>query len=680
MSSPTTESNNTMGGYADLPPEQRPGYVPPIQFAAPLTAQPSEWNYTARVPQQGVPQPPRNFAGPGGPLAFTKLTGGLSYTSKPVVETRPPVNYTQMPQQHQQPRQPPPRPDQIPMHSPPMQSPPIQHLPYPQEHHLFPQGPPPPPPGPPPNSSSQPFPQMRPQDYPPPPPQNSIYNRANIKEVVPGGASMPPPPNDMRGHRLSVNGPRPDMQGLGNRMDRLSVSGNEHRPSFSHRGSGSGPGLPPPSPLLEAYHGTYQSISPMPSPLMMPRFEDDDLDDLPPLDHRRTSASTSGAYVRRRRTSSSASASNRPVLGRKTSASAQSKKRVTLYDAEADARDIAEALSRSSPDYSVLIEILPTLSHDQLMELRQEYKRVCKIQGRGINIAKHIKLKTSGNLCKIAYVVALGRWESESYWANFWYQSNSARRELLIESLMGRTNQDIREIKASFKDKRYSDSLTKCMSQELKADKFRHAILLALEERRQEETDAWPIEYRNRDVDALYEALKRREGGESAMLEICITRSDGHLRECLRTYERKYQGNFAKDALRKSHNLVGEVIAHILNGVINRPARDALLLHHALTDLAPPAEPTPRSSGASLGLGAVGGSGSGSSGTKHDRKDRAELLISRLVRLHWDRGHMMRVKEEYREKYRHYLEEDIEDYVRAGDFQDFCLNLCEGSR
>jgi hypothetical protein len=37
---------------------------------------------------------------------------------------------------------------------------------------------------------------------------------------------------------------------------------------------------------------------------------------------------------------------------------------------------------------------------------------------------------------------------------------------------------------------------------------------------------------------------------------VVIMRSDVHLREVLRTYERKYQGNFARDALRKSNNLV----------------------------------------------------------------------------------------------------------------------------
>jgi hypothetical protein len=164
--------------------------------------------------------------------------------------------------------------------------------------------------------------------------------------------------------------------------------------------------------------------------------------------------------------------------------------------------------------------------------LRSEYKRHCKVQGRGINIAKHIKLKTSGNFGKIAYVTALGRYEGEGYWANFWYQSHSARRELLIEALMG------------------------CMDKELKADKFRKAVLMALEAERQEDSDVWPIEYRNRDADQLYRALKTREGGESTMLGIVISRSDLHLRDVLRTYERKYQGSFARDALRKSNNLV----------------------------------------------------------------------------------------------------------------------------
>jgi len=306
-----------------------------------------------------------------------------------------------------------------------------------------------------------------------------------------------------------------------------------------------------------------------------------------------------------------------------------------------------------------------------MLELRAEYKRHCKVQGRGINIAKHIKLKTSGSFGKIAYVTALGKYESEGYWANYWYQSNSARRELLIEALMGRQNHEIREIKDSFKDKRYGDSLTRCMDKELKADKFRKAVLLALEGQRQEESDIWSTEDRNRDVDTLYRAIRAREGGETAMLNIVVMRSDAHLREVLRAYERQYQGNFARDALKKSNNLVGEVIAHILNGVINRPARDAMLLHHALVDLIEPAV-DPRSSSGRL-------SARETSSSKHERQQRVELLISRLVRLHWDRLHFSRVQTEYDEKYGRVVEEDIEEATK-GDFREFCLAICQAGR
>jgi hypothetical protein len=122
--------------------------------------------------------------------------------------------------------------------------------------------------------------------------------------------------------------------------------------------------------------------------------------------------------------------------------------------------------------------------------------------------------------------------------------------------LMGRTNREILEIKEEFRDKRYGDDLVKCMEKELKMDKFRVAVLMALEGRRQEEQDAYPIEYRNRDVETLHKALTAKQGGESTMLEIIVRRSDAHLKEVLRTYERMYQENFPRAALKKSNNLV----------------------------------------------------------------------------------------------------------------------------
>lgn len=352
---------------------------------------------------------------------------------------------------------------------------------------------------------------------------DSSYERdTRIVEVTPGAIDDR---RDRKGsdvHRTSITRTTSNTlvpAGLGG-MGRLSVSGG--RPDM-HMGGG----LPPPSPLLEAYHGTYQSISPMPTAMRLD--DDDDIDDLPSLDYRSTKTTT--------------------IVEKE-------KKRVKLYDPEADAKTLAKALNSREPDGQTICEILPPLSDDQIWELRKEYKKQVKIQGKGINLSKHLKMKVTGNFGKVVYVTALGRWESEGYWANFFYQGNASRRELLIESLMGRTNADIRSIKEEFKDKRYHDDLVRCMEKELKMDKFRTAVLMALEGRRQEEQDSYPQEYRDRDVAVLHQSVSAQKGGESAMLEIVIRRSDAHLREILRQYERMYGENFARIALKKSNNLV----------------------------------------------------------------------------------------------------------------------------
>ncbi|KAF2757531.1 Annexin [Pseudovirgaria hyperparasitica] len=646
-SDPSRDDSYTMGDYADLPPHERPGYV---ATATPVAGGKVPYQYAPNAGLAGQPYPPpvsrtishgSSASGSAGGYQYATTPGNITYTAKSVVPQ--PGSSNGHSNKHSS------------KHG--KESPQHQAF-YTQPDQFYPQ---PPPSGPPHGHHHMP----------------GGFPAGNVVEVIPGGGRIASPPSPgKRPHSMSLSTPGhgPELRapspgfGLGNRMDRLSVSGN--RPNIQTlvpggMPSGGGGMLPPPSPMLEAYHGVYQSISPMPSPMMHAYHpHDSDLEDLPPLSpryshaghHRTLSAySRESSPARSTRTSRSKSSKSKSSKSSKKDDRDRGERRVKIYDATEDAHAIVAAMSHRQPDVFPLIDILPQLNHDQMLELRTEYKRHCKVQGHGINVAKHIKMKTSGNFGKLCYVTALGRWESEGYWANTWYQSGNARRELLVECLMGRGNVEMREIKAAFKDKRYNDDLVRCMEKELKADKFRKAVLLALEGRRQEEREQWPIEYRNRDVDTLYTALKAREGGETAILELVIKRSDAHLRDVLRTYEVKFQENFAREALRKSNNLVGEVVAHILNGVINRPARDAMLLHHAIEDLSDRTD---------------------SRNSKHERQQRYELLISRIVRLHWDKMHMMRVKVEFEKKYRLAVEEALEDSVRE-DFLEFCLALVE---
>lgn len=94
------------------------------------------------------------------------------------------------------------------------------------------------------------------------------------------------------------------------------------------------------------------------------------------------------------------------------------------------------------------------------------------------------------------------------------------------------------------------------MQTELKKDKFRFAILLALEEKRMSESEMLSIELVRRDAQDLHRALTAKEGGETAMINIIVVRSDKHLAEVLRVFESQYRKNFAREMIQKSRNLV----------------------------------------------------------------------------------------------------------------------------
>ena len=63
--------------------------------------------------------------------------------------------------------------------------------------------------------------------------------------------------------------------------------------------------------------------------------------------------------------------------------------------------------------------------------------------------------------------------------------------------------------------------------------------------------------------------------------------------------------------------------------------------------------------------------------TKYKDDDiRFELLISRLVRVHWDRQHLERTKRAYEERFRTRLVDDLEDATK-GDFRELMVAIAE---
>lgn len=64
-------------------------------------------------------------------------------------------------------------------------------------------------------------------------------------------------------------------------------------------------------------------------------------------------------------------------------------------------------------------------------------------------------------------------------------------------------------------------------------------------------------------------------------------------------------------------------------------------------------------------------------------RERSELLISRLVRLHWEPKHLELVKSEFRKRYRERVEEAIAEEVLpingGTEWGEFCIALARSS-
>lgn len=65
-------------------------------------------------------------------------------------------------------------------------------------------------------------------------------------------------------------------------------------------------------------------------------------------------------------------------------------------------------------------------------------------------------------------------------------------------------------------------------------------------------------------------------------------------------------------------------------------------------------------------------------------KERSELLISRLVRFHWEPRHLDQVKTEFRRRYGERLEEAIAEEVLptsgGTEWGEFCIELARSSK
>ncbi|KAM9308845.1 annexin A13 [Gastrophryne carolinensis] len=200
------------------------------------------------------------------------------------------------------------------------------------------------------------------------------------------------------------------------------------------------------------------------------------------------------------------------------------------FDAERDAKKLHKACKGMGTDEKAIIEILANRSSDQRQEVKGKFKSMY-----GKDLADVLKSELSGNFEKTALALLDRPCEFDARELRKAMKGAGTKESVLIQILCTRSNQQIRNIKESYK--RIFD---RDLESDVKSDTsgyFKKILVSLLQANRDEGLDI--DEHRaGQDAKRLYEAGQDRWGtDESEFNVILATRNYMQLRATFKAYE-----------------------------------------------------------------------------------------------------------------------------------------------
>ena len=246
------------------------------------------------------------------------------------------------------------------------------------------------------------------------------------------------------------------------------------------------------------------------------------------------------------------------------------------FDAHAAADDCSRSLSSGKPDPTVLVELLPRLSHENVLAIQRSYKALNADPQLTSGLSMDIQRSIANKLGKICYVTSLGQWGSEVHWIRFWYQNKDSQwaealRILLVEAVLSRTAPELEAIMAAFSDKLYKNDLIRCLERELESHGLSSLILAALRvpPPRQAQKPINPAAVAVQLHD-LFDTIDDRATRESTLIEILTREPDSSVFEVIHEYQREYQEPLSIAI----HNAVSPIV---VSSVLRQPYRSPQL-------------------------------------------------------------------------------------------------------
>ena len=285
---------------------------------------------------------------------------------------------------------------------------------------------------------------------------------------------------------------------------------------------------------------------------------------------------------------------------------------------------------------SVLINTLAHIPAVELSCLKQTY-----YQRHHRNLEKDIESETSRYFEDCLLSILRGPLQQDVWCLNKALKGAGTRESWLNDILVGRSNADMHAIKAAY-EKTYHRKLEQDVRSDLSA-KTERLFMMLLAGTRQEESAPVNPPAVEADVTELHRATEAKAGTEQlTVCSILSSRSDAHIRAIAHTYENRYHKSLEKVILSEFSGHMEKTLVDMVRCGKDRAMRDAERLEECMKG----------------------------PGTKD------ELLVARVVQLHWDRNHMNQVRGAYRHRYGKELAQRIKGET-SGDYERCLVAMVE---
>ncbi|KAL9618885.1 MAG: hypothetical protein Q9160_006475 [Pyrenula sp. 1 TL-2023] len=308
---------------------------------------------------------------------------------------------------------------------------------------------------------------------------------------------------------------------------------------------------------------------------------------------------------------------------------------VAQGDATRDADALRSAMKGFGTDEKALVAVLSKPDPLQMGLLRQTFSK----RHSGRSLERDVEKETSGYFKEGLLALIRGPLMQDVHNAQKSIKGLGTKESVMNDVLLGRTNADMRAIKQAYHHTfkhTIEDDVKSDLS--LKTERLFSMVLAA--NRAEESTPIYPQDI-DRFVNELHHGMEGRVGTDQVTVcSILSSRSDGQIRSIAHAFNTKYHITLEKTIENEFSGHMKDALLLIVQRACDKAMSDAVQLEDSMKGI----------------------------GTKDD------LLVNRVVRVHWDRSHMDQVKRAYQHRYKKSLIDRIRGETK-GD-QERLLVAC----